>query len=99
MPKARTPGLPQVNGSLIYGSIPIEVMPDATQAGDMMYWDGVQWQFIRLIGGGGLDITYDAVNKTVEIYYADNRVYATFLADSIIRKTTAAQFTADAVLA
>lgn len=99
MAKARNPNLPQQNaGQALYGALDIELMPDGTAPGDMMYWDGVQWNFIRLIGGGGLDITYNADSGTVEIYYADNRTYGSFTADATLKKTTSGSFTADAVL-
>ena len=99
MPKARTPNRPQHHaGDSHYGAFDVEHMPNGAVPGDMFYWDGVQWNLIRLIGGGGMDISFDAVNKTLEIYYADNRVYGSYLSDAILFRTYDNTITADAEL-
>lgn len=105
MPKERTPGLPQINaGQALYGEMPIELLPagppmDQTNLGvAIAAWDGVQWHISRLIGGGGLDISYNAAENVVEVYYSSNRVYQSFISDAILLGTLSGSFTADAVL-
>lgn len=100
MAKARTEGLPQINGQLIYGSIPIELFPDGDDTLQMPVWHPAtaQWYLATIVGGGGMDISFDQTNNTLEIFFANNRVYDTATADAILFKTTSTTFVADAVL-
>jgi hypothetical protein len=105
--KAKNPNLPQIKADqMLYGELPLEMLP-TPPASDQSNPDIVipvydqvnqEWVFARIIGGGGMDMTFSAEQGTVEIYYADNRVYGSFTADSTLFKTTAGTFTADAVL-
>lgn len=99
MPKPRD-GSNQHNIDLHhYGSLPVEMMPDGEQSYGFWMWDGFQWQHIRIIGGGGLDVSYDPDAKTLEIALTGIRQYFDFDGDAVILKTALAAFTADAVLA
>jgi hypothetical protein len=99
MPKARDPNLPQINGQLIYGAISIETFPNGTAVGQIPYWDGVQWQLVTFVGAGGVDVTYNAGEKTLEIIHVDNRIASGFTADAIIQGTVTKPIWADAQLA
>jgi hypothetical protein len=98
MPKARVEGIPQINGQFIYGSISIETLPDGSSPLQIPVWDGVQWHLLRLIGGGGMDISINTDEGIVEVFYADNRVYYDFTADAIIYGTVSATATANSIL-
>ena len=106
MPKAREPGLPQINaGQMLYGELPIEMLPaglPSTQlsegTGQIAFWDGVQWHMTRIVGMGSLDVTYDAANNVLEFAIAEERHYGSFTADAIILGTDEATLAADAVL-
>lgn len=105
--KAKTPNMPGIKAdTMLYGELPLEMLP-TPPASDQANPDLVipvfdqvnqQWIFARIIGGGGMDIVFSSEHQTIEVFYADNREYATFTADSVLKKTASGTFTADATL-
>lgn len=99
MPKIKDPNVPSHDASLMHhGAIPIEMMPDGVNIGDMFYWDGNQWQHVTFRVGGSLDLNYNPVEKTLELYLADDRVYGSATMDAIVLAAVQIGFTADATL-
>lgn len=101
MPKIRDTTLPQINADqMLYGSIPMELMPQGLQENDMLLWDkaAANWKLVRIRGAVGLDVSYDAANAILEIALTNTRVYALFTADAYFVNTIASTFTANAVL-
>lgn len=102
MPKIRDPALNQHHaGQAHWGELDLELFPTPTGSnvvGVIPYFDGVQWQWVRLTAGGSLDLTYNSVEKTLEITSADVRVYGSFGADATTLRTTATTFLANAEL-
>jgi hypothetical protein len=105
--KAKNPNLPQIKADqALYGEIPLEMLPTPPVSDQsnpdlvVPVYDQVnqEWVFARIIGGGGMDIVFSAEQGTIEVFYADNRVYATFSADATLFKTNSGTFTADALL-
>ena len=99
MAKARDPNLPQHHiDTMHYGSLPVEMLPDGTQTWGVWMWDGFQWQNVRIVGGGGVDISYDAANNYLEIAIAGIRKYNTFSGDAVLLDTFEDMFDADSIL-
>ena len=99
MPKIRDPNRPQHDADgAHYGAITIEMFPNGTAVGQVPYWDGTQWHLVRLLGEGGIDLSFDSVNKTVTIIHVDNRKYGQFVSDAVIFRTYLVTVWADAIL-
>jgi hypothetical protein len=100
MPVPRDPQLPQINaGQLLYGSIPIELLPDGTATLQVPVWDNAaqQWRLLALTPRAGIDIELDANTDTLSIVNMDYRVSANFTADGYLLRIIAGSFTANAI--
>lgn len=54
MPRARDPNFPQHNiDQAHWGEFPLELLPDGTDAGDAIVWDGAAWVIQPASGGDG----------------------------------------------
>lgn len=101
MPKIRDPLLNQHHaGQSHWGELEVELLPTPpdNMVGAIPYFDGVQWQFIRIVVGGSMEINYNAVEKTLEIWSVDIREYGTLTANAVLKTTTAITFSAAAEL-
>jgi hypothetical protein len=99
MPVARNSNRPQHHiGDSHYGAMEIGHFPNGTEVGQIPYWDGVQWQLVTFVGAGGVDVTYNAGEKTLEIIHVDNRIVGGFTADAVFLGTISITFTANAEL-
>jgi hypothetical protein len=83
-----------------WGEMSIDLMPTPpdNMVGAIPYFDGVQWQFIRIVAGGSMEIVYNSVEQTLEISSVDIRLYGSYIADAIILRVESGTFNANAVL-
>ena len=103
MAKARTSSIQHDADKMHYGAISVEMLPDGVPGlGEIQIPVFVQsqsaWYMMHLIGGGGMDISVDTVNQTVEIFFSDTRVYGSYTADAILYGTISGEFYPEAIL-